>query len=116
MLHKNFNKTQSKDDSDVLEINKFARFNFTEVSNGLKDNNSEIQFLSEAYSLLSQQAHLSEFSREIIYNRHAHMTKLLNVASGKILKALICFINEIDTESTTSKELEAIKELYYSKL
>jgi hypothetical protein len=109
----NFQSSSNQSGEIVLEIIPTPKFNFTETCKYLIPKIDDIEFLSKAYITLSQQAHISSFSREIIYNRYPSLIKMYLEICRKSIRASRVFIESINNQSSAAKSLDEFERTYF---
>lgn len=92
-----------------------AQAYFSSICDSLINRNGDISSLSLSYAILSQQAHLSEFSREIIYNRYEGNIKLFDSTCHSAINSSLFLAKKIDSSSRTADALMQLLEKYYPK-
>lgn len=109
----NFRSVSNQNGEIILEIISAPKFNFTETCKYLMPKIEDINFLSKAYITLSQQAHISSFSREIIYNRYPSLVKMYLEICHKSIRASRLFIESINNQSSAVGNLDELERTYF---
>lgn len=100
-------------DSELRIKNSVTSVNFTTICEELTEKYNDVISLSLSYSVLSQQAHISEFSREIIYNKYYGNIKLFDSVCHSVISACVIFIKKIGDSSESLCALELLLDKYY---
>jgi len=83
---------------------------FTSICEELTQSGHDLKSLTAAYIVLSQQAHLSEFSRRMIYEKHTNNASLFDFVTWSLIRTSIMLISKIDASSAAIANLHLILE------
>jgi hypothetical protein len=101
---------------DKLRLRTQKEINFTQftsIAESIINQDKDLNMLYLGYVMLSQQAHISEFSRKIIYDKQGSKITLFHLACRPILAACIMLVNKIGDAADTIESLQALKDEYY---
>lgn len=99
----------AKDANNNLIINTAIKsITFSAICDELSNCGHDLKSLTAAYTVLSQQAHLSEFSRRMIYEKHLNNASLFDFITWYLLRACIMLIKKIDASSSAIAGLEML--------
>lgn len=105
-----------KDDSGSIIINeKVKPITFSDICKSLADDGYNLKHLAAAYAILSQQAHLSEFTRPMIYEKYPNNISLFAFATWSTIHTAIMLIKCIDPSSVSLPLLEKLLLVYPEK-
>lgn len=103
----------TQDTNGQLAINEqIKRITFDEICKELSSEGHHLKPLTGAYIVLSQQAHLSAFSRPLIYEKETSNARLFDFVSWATLRTSIFLIQQVDSTSGAVSGLEKILTTY----
>jgi hypothetical protein len=107
----NFSRTTS---GEIIINENVKSITFTNICKSLSDSGHNLGPLMSAYTVLSQQAHLTEFSRPLIYDKYSNNINLFDFVTWSAIYTSTMLVEKINPSSEAIKNLRELSLFHYS--